>query len=69
MKKCCSLSLLFMILYLAKMHHANYYTSISKISLICYALVPEVLFFERRSRNSEVQGELLTAFIQFILSR
>ena len=33
-EKCCSRSLLILILYLAKMHHANYCGSISKTSLI-----------------------------------
>ena len=34
MKKCCSRSLSIPILYLAKLHHANYCALISKISLI-----------------------------------
>ena len=33
-EKCCSRSLSILILYLAKMHHANYCGSISKTSLI-----------------------------------
>ena len=33
-EKCCSRSLLILILYLPKMHHANYCGSISKTSLI-----------------------------------
>ena len=39
MKKCCSRSLSIPTLYLAKLHHANYCASISKISLIFLATI------------------------------
>ena len=39
MKQCCSRSVSIPILYLAKLHHANYCASISKISLILLATI------------------------------
>ena len=38
-EKCCSRSLSILILYLAKMHHANYCGSISKTSLIFLTMI------------------------------
>ena len=40
MKKCCSCSLLIPILYLARMHQANYSASIFKTSLFFKAMIP-----------------------------